>query len=363
MTTVGIIQDPVGGGGNAAVVHWYRDWVSRHQPDFIECRLDETRHTFHLSTYRHWPGDTVAMPRMLPKTHAAPYPAARYSLRRLWASVEAVQVAGAVSLHGWIAPSEIPKVVWMATTIRDERLSIAPKLDLKRRLLHGATLRTLERIESATLQSATRVLAMSPHTAHLLVRAGLPASKVSVVPIPIDVDTFKPAEGTRREGVLFVGRATDRRKGLDRVCRLLELSPTVRACGVDVVSSQRPAASVLSAPGIRWHGHVVNAVPHFQRARVFVLSSRQEGFGVAAFEALASGTPVVAFECGGPDAFLRESGGAIVAKSADEFRQSVERLILDEIASAEMGRAGRDWVVRQLDGAEFLANAGLFAAT
>jgi glycosyltransferase involved in cell wall biosynthesis len=44
----------------------------------------------------------------------------------------------------------------------------------------------------------------------------------------------------------------------------------------------------------------------------FVLASRSETFGVAYIEALASGVPVIATKCGGPEVFVHEENGCLI---------------------------------------------------
>ena len=44
----------------------------------------------------------------------------------------------------------------------------------------------------------------------------------------------------------------------------------------------------------------------------FVLASRAETFGVAYIEALATGVPVIATKCGGPEIFVHEDNGLMI---------------------------------------------------
>ena len=56
----------------------------------------------------------------------------------------------------------------------------------------------------------------------------------------------------------------------------------------------------------------------------FVLASRSETFGVAYIEALASGVPVIATKCGGPEVFVHEENGRMVP--VDDFDSLVSAM-------------------------------------
>lgn len=55
-----------------------------------------------------------------------------------------------------------------------------------------------------------------------------------------------------------------------------------------------------------------NIAKQFKNTDCFVLASQSETFGVAYIEALASGVPVIATKCGGPEEFVNEENGILV---------------------------------------------------
>jgi glycosyltransferase involved in cell wall biosynthesis len=300
-----------------------------------------------------------AVPRMMPRAHIPMYAVARHRMRSVWSDIDEIHVIGASSMHGSLATSSIPSLVWLATLIGDERLSSLHLQSRSRRTLYRATLGQLARIEAKVLSRASRILAMSPHTADLIVREGLvPASRIEIRTVPIDTDLFTPPDrASARIQILFVGRANDPRKGFARIRTLLESSSQARDTGIEVVSRIAP----ILDDGMHWVGSVDSLPQIYGRARILAMPSIQEGLGIVAFESLACGTPVVAYRCGGPDRFLTESGGAILVDDDRTFRAAVEYLLADEGARAEMGIAGRRYVVENFSSQNFLENASLFS--
>ena len=65
---------------------------------------------------------------------------------------------------------------------------------------------------------------------------------------------------------------------------------------------------------IEWSGTVSRSdLPHvFRSADAFVLPSRHESFGVVFIEALATGLPIIATRCGGPEDIVRPGNGVLV---------------------------------------------------
>lgn len=155
---------------------------------------------------------------------------------------------------------------------------------------------------------------------------------IDVIPNLVNVGQFVvKSEARRAEGparLLFVGEMRTNIKGVDY---LLEAVSVLRKRGVEVRldlvgdgrkrSEYEALARRLGVDGVcHFHG----ALPHEQVAAmmpsydVLVLSSLAETFGVVAVEALASGVPVVATRCGGPEEVLTPDLGVLVEKADPE---------------------------------------------
>lgn len=359
MTVLSMLQDPRSEGGTATAATFYRDWMDHHLPGARrELFLDE-RAPGGLRRLRRWSADTPAIPRVLPMLQVPPYVGARHAVGRQGLGCSEIHVVGASSVHGWVVTGLAPTLLWLATTLRDERTpSVLKGRSWSRRLAYVASQPVLGRFERKVLLEADRVLAMSPHTADVVLELGVPASKVEVVVVPVDTQVFDvPADDSQRRGALFVGRVLDPRKGFDRLLAPLQTSSKLRERGISVVSVEAPLVPV---PGVRWLGRVDDLAACYQAAEVLLLPSRQEGLGIVALEAMACGTPVVARQCGGIDRILRESGGGVVTASSKAFAAAVDDLLFDVEGARSMGQAGRRWVGMNASRTLMLRDPNLF---
>jgi glycosyltransferase involved in cell wall biosynthesis len=201
------------------------------------------------------------------------------------------------------------------------------------------------------LRRAELVCATSPYVREL-VRREAARDEVGLLPIPVDSRTFAPEPDEEWFGrletpvVVFVGRASDPRKNIgllvDAFALLRRRLPRARLRLVGRPPATRPAdAEVL--------GEVPEVAPHLRTASLFVLPSLQEGFGVAAAEALACGVPVIVTPSGGPEHLVRSSGGGVVLDGfdAEELADTAAALLSDPERLGRMRESGREYVARE----------------
>lgn len=184
----------------------------------------------------------------------------------------------------------------------------------------------------------------------------LPPDRVHVVPNGVDVAHFAPdpagAAGEDLGGpvVLYLGRVC-RQKGTDTLLAAARhLDAQVVVAGPigqfgGAVAEETDWPREMDAAGVRYLGRVDDArLPGLlTRADVFVMPTRElEMQGMAALEALACGTPVVASDHGGlPETVPPDCGLRFAPGDADGLAAAVRALLGDHARRAAMGAAGR----------------------
>lgn len=92
-------------------------------------------------------------------------------------------------------------------------------------------------------------------------------------------------------------------------------------------------------------GNIARIEEYYEKAEIFVLPSRDEGFGMVLLEAMAFSVPVVSYSCkAGPKEIVidGENGFLIPPGEVELFARKMEELILDETSRRKMGKRAKD---------------------
>jgi phosphatidyl-myo-inositol dimannoside synthase len=230
---------------------------------------------------------------------------------------------------------------------------------------HGIEVWTrLPTIRRAGLRRAQRVMSVSSFTADRMAEAqGMDRRRAFVIYPALDPSFLQAASdanipslppGSRM--LLTVGRliSSEPGKGVDSVIRIL---PEVLRAVPDVffmiigggdlqVSLEELARAGPARDRILFVGKqkLDQLKGYYSRSDVFVMPSRQEGFGIVFAEAMAAGKPVIAGDRGGASEVVRDGVTGFLVNPDDPIAL-IERLIQilqDDTLRRKLGEAGRE---------------------
>jgi D-inositol-3-phosphate glycosyltransferase len=193
-------------------------------------------------------------------------------------------------------------------------------------------------VEREIMQYVDRIVAATPRDRQQMIDLyGAAESKIEIIPPGVDLNLFRPVEALEardfiempydHQSILFVGRI-DPIKGLDVWFKAIELiveqDPALReklcVCLVggdldEEIPSESELGRLKTLKDELGIGDVVTflgrrsqeCLPYYYSAAdIVVMPSRYESFGMAALEAMACGTPVVASDVGGLSFVVRD---------------------------------------------------------
>ncbi len=201
--------------------------------------------------------------------------------------------------------------------------------------------------EKASLKRADTLVAVSAYTA-ASIRTAVGAAQVTVILNGVDTDFFFPtpkalrAGGDRAVRLLFVGNLI-RRKGADMLPRIMaQLGPGFELRYTLGLRSTDPFSGVAN---MRSLGRLApeELRDAYREADILLFPTRFEGFGYAAAEAMACGTPVVASATSSLPEIIEDgvTGRLCPVNDCEAFASAVRELAGDSDQLHAMGRKAR----------------------
>jgi phosphatidylinositol alpha-1,6-mannosyltransferase len=213
------------------------------------------------------------------------------------------------------------------------------------------------------LQRADRVLSVSAFTASEMVKAQkVNAERIFVIFPSLDPSfTQGPCDGASLplppggRMLLTVGRlvSAEPGKGIDSVIKVLpkviEAIPDLFYVIVGAGDLQPPLEEMARKSSAHDHIFFLGKLPIeqlkgcYSRAEVFVMPSRQEGFGIVFLEAMVFAKPVIAGDHGGAPEVVQDgvTGFSVSPDDLDTLTGRLTQLLQDKSLRVKMGNAGR----------------------
>jgi glycosyltransferase involved in cell wall biosynthesis len=221
-------------------------------------------------------------------------------------------------------------------------------------------------VAGGVVRDASRIIVQTHEEERLLRSLGLQLPPFEIIPPgyrplpPPGPGSPSFAERYRIPGpfVLFVGRLASNKGLLDLAeafATFGKSDPSAQLVLVGEDGGQRAMVEARAAAlGISDRVHIVGHVADdallsaaYREARLTVLPSEYEAFGLVLLESLAAGTPVVASRVGGIPEFVEDgqAGLLVPPKSPAVLAEAVGRVWSDRELARRLGEYGRDQVV------------------
>ena len=237
-----------------------------------------------------------------------------------------------------------------------------PPFDASVRNLSAGTQQLTYQLYAPSLARYDRVVVFSDLQADVLMRLGVPARRLAVIPNGVDPERWCPAPSPStaehladlrqrfagQRVFLYMGRiATEKNvEALLRAWRLVQ----PQGCTLVVVGDGPVRQSLMQAYGaeigVHWWGHEPDQARRaalLQLAEVFLLPSLVEGLSLALLEAMASGTACVATDAGADGEVLEGGAGIVISTQGvtTQLRTLLPVLRDQPVLTAELGRRAR----------------------
>jgi glycosyltransferase involved in cell wall biosynthesis len=190
-------------------------------------------------------------------------------------------------------------------------------------------------------------LAVTTQAKNVLIQEGIDESKISVIPMGVDLSRFKTKKRTHQDiNILFVGRLVDE-KGIEDVFKSFTILKSKNPNLSLTIVGQGPLKKhYINTPGVTVVSAKYDQMPNiYSQADILVAPSRdtptwKEQFGMVLVEAMASGLPIVTTKSGAIGEVCGDTA-IYTSNSVSELANKLDVLISDRNLRYNMGNAAR----------------------
>jgi glycosyltransferase involved in cell wall biosynthesis len=138
----------------------------------------------------------------------------------------------------------------------------------------------------------------------------------TVISPPVDTDRFKPSEKVNKHGFVIAGRQTPYKRVDLAVSACSELNLDLKVIGN---GPDHDRLVSIAGPTVTFLNNVSDSeIPkYFQESEAFIFPGIDD-FGIVSVEALAAGTPVIAYGVGGVNDYINASNGVLFDEQSTE---------------------------------------------
>ncbi len=236
-----------------------------------------------------------------------------------------------------------------------------PAFDRRRRNFAANTQYLMYQWYASTLVNYTRVIIFSQLQKELLIRLGVPAARIAVIPNGVDAERYCPGYSSIKNELrtpslfVYMGRITAE-KNVEQLLKAWKQADMGARARLAIVGDGPLRLNLQSfygpLDGVRWLGYIASEqrrIEILRGADVFVLPSLVEGLSLSLLEAMACATACLATDVGADGEVLDRGAGLLVhpLRVRTELRTLLPLLSEQPEFTALLGQKARNRVLER----------------
>lgn len=201
---------------------------------------------------------------------------------------------------------------------------------------NNESLKGRKKFKEEAFQGIDHFIAVTEKAKNALLIEGVGEEKITVIPMGVNLDSFKPIKSKSRKkttNILFAGRLVEEKGIKDLIEAFLLLRDKKLPVSLTVVGQGPFRRDLIGIKGIKLTQSPYQHMPQiYSQADIFCLPSQitptwQEQYGMVLVEAMASGLPIVTTRTGAIEEVCGSAALYVCQKSPQELSAALEKLV------------------------------------